>query len=807
MSIEVTMFTNVNNIGQPIYKDIYSVLDRIKSGASKDVVRSVREATDNIGRNELKKKLPAICFSGKFSKRLDDSLIEHSGIICLDFDKYNKRTEMYDDKEVLSRSKYVFSVFISPSGNGLKVLVKIPKDPLKHKNYFNALHDYFKSDHFDTTSKNISRVCYESYDPSIYINKDSATWTEVREEEYKEVSTKNPVIPIKSEEKIADILVKWWAKNFPMTEGNRNNSAFTLAMSLNEFGVSKSYASLVLSQYVDNDFTIREINGVLNNAYEKNADKFKTKFYEDVEFTDSIRSKIKSGEPKKDILHQLESSGIGGDLAESIIERIETEQNGIAFWEKNDKGVIKMIPHLFKDFLEDAGFYKFYPDGTNKYVFVKVTNNLIDNTNEDEIKDFVLDYLIEMSDKSVYNFFAERIKYFDDKFLSLLSPIDVFFISDSRDAAYLYYRNCAVQVTEDEVNHVDYIDLGGFVWKSHIIDRIYTSCEYVGSDFERFVRNVCKNDENRIDSLETTAGYLLHGYKKRSFSPAVIFNDELISDNPEGGTGKGLMINAISQIKKVVIINGKQFDSTKTFAYQLVSADTQILCFDDVKKGFNFEFLFSDITEGVTLEKKNRDAIKIPFEKSPKIAITTNYAINGKGNSFERRKWELEFFNYYKSSFTPEDEFGKMMFSDWNEDEWCQFDMYMIKCLQKYLKNGLMKSKFVNLDIRKLSAETCHEFIEYCGLINGNKPTSLFSRFDNREIVYKKDIYEEFVRYYPDFAPRSKRSISRMEFNKWLTSFAIYKEGIEPEEGRDPSGQWIRIKQNINIYVNGKLNL
>jgi hypothetical protein len=318
---------------------------------------------------------------------------------------------------------------------------------------------------------------------------------------------------------------------------------------------------------------------------------------------------------------------------------------------------------------------------------------------------------------------------------------------------------------------------------------------------------VCKNDENRIDSLETTAGYLLHGYKKRSFSPAVIFNDELISDNPEGGTGKGLMINAISQIKKVVIINGKQFDSTKTFAYQLVSADTQILCFDDVKKGFNFEFLFSDITEGVTLEKKNRDAIKIPFEKSPKIAITTNYAINGKGNSFERRKWELEFFNYYKSSFTPEDEFGKMMFSDWNEDEWCQFDMYMIKCLQKYLKNGLMKSKFVNLDIRKLSAETCHEFIEYCGLINGNKPTSLFSRFDNREIVYKKDIYEEFVRYYPDFAPRSKRSISRMEFNKWLTSFAIYKEGIEPEEGRDPSGQWIRIKQNVDIYVNGKLNL
>ena len=65
------------------------------------------------------------------------------------------------------------------------------------------------------------------------------------------------------------------------------------------------------------------------------------------------------------------------------------------------------------------------------------------------------------------------------------------------------------------------------------------------------------------------------------------------------------------------------------FAYQLVSADTQILCFDDVKKYFSFERLFSVVTEGLTLEKKNKDAIKIPFSKSPKIAITTNYAIKG----------------------------------------------------------------------------------------------------------------------------------------------------------------------------------
>lgn len=807
MSIEVTLFTNIRDINQPIYKDLGFVLDRIKNGASKELVKDVREASSNEDRNYLKSKLPAICFSGKFSKRSDDSLIEHSGVICLDFDKYSRKSDMYDDKEVLSKSKYVLSVFVSPSGNGLKVLVKIPKDPSKHKNYFNALYDYFRSDHFDRTSKNISRVCYESYDPNIYINLDSSVWTEVKEEEYREVSVKNPMIPITNEDKIIDILIKWWTKNFPMVEGSRNNSAFTLAMAFNEFGISKTNAALFLSQYSSSDFSIKEIQSVVDSAYDRHKDKHRTKFYEDIEATEDVRNRLSKGESKKEIRHQLESSGIDGDLAESIIEKIDTEQNVFKFWTKNDKGVIKIVPHLFKTFLETHGFYKFFPDSGNKHIFVKVSNNLVDNTTEEEIKDFVLDQLLTMDDKSIYNFFAERTKYFEEKFLTLLGTIDIFFISDTKDTSYIYFRNCALRITADNIEQIDYVDLGGYVWKSHVIDRMYFDNEFEGSDFQKFIHNISNNEQDRCDSLESTIGYLLHGFKKRSFSPAVILNDEVISDNPEGGTGKGLLINGVSKLKKVVIINGKQFDSTKGFAYQLVSADTQILCFDDVRKGFNFEYLFSDITEGITLEKKNKDAIKLQFEKSPKIAITTNYAITGKGNSFERRKWELELHNYYRKQFTPEDEFGRMLFDSWDEDDWLQFDIYMIHCLQKYLKHGLMKSKFVNLDIRRLSAETAHEFVEYCGLINDNKPSNLFARYANRELIYKRDIYNEFTRYYPDFAPRGKKSISRIEFNKWLQSYAVFKEGITAEEGRDQSGQWIILRKKIDPYTELKLDL
>jgi hypothetical protein len=200
--------------------------------------------------------------------------------------------------------------------------------------------------------------------------------------------------------------------------------------------------------------------------------------------------------------------------------------------------------------------------------------------------------------------------------------------------------------------------------------------------------------------------------------------------------------------------------------------------------------LFSVVTEGLTLEKKNKDAIKIPFSKSPKIVITTNYAIKGKGNSFERRKWELELKQHYNKDYTPLQEFGKLLFSDWGEEEWCRFDNYMVKNLQMYLEKGLVMSSFVNLKIRKLSAETSHDFIEWCGLIDGNPVTD---KLVMNKQIYMNDLYNDFISDNPDYAPKAKMTISRTRFYKWVISYAIFRTDHEPLQGRDMQGKWIKI--------------
>lgn len=799
---KITIFKDIKETEQPFHKSVELILQRIKEGASKDLVKKIREEKDKQRRNMLKQSLPAICFSGKFTKRLDSAIVEHSGLICLDFDGYNNQKDMLQEKERLSKDKYVYSVFISPSGNGLKALVKIPADVDQHKNYFNSLEKHFDSDYFDKTTKNVSRVCYESYDPLIYVNELSSLWEKIEETEYQEVMKyrDRPTIPITDENKIVEILLKWWDKKYGMKEGQRNNNIYVLASALNDFGVNQTLAEYIMSNYQTEDFPAHEIKRTIGSAY-SNRQNFGTKYYEDEDKVNQIKQSFRRGVSKKEIKYQLEEERLEIDNIEGVLDRIEEENAKQKFWTKSDKGAIKIMPLEFKRFLEDNGFYKFNPEGSKNYVFVRVTNNLIDHTSEKEIKDFILNYLMDEDDVSIYNYFAEQTRFFKEEFLTLLSSIDVFFIEDTQDTSYLYYRNCAVKITQDEVKHIDYIDLGGYVWKDHVIDRNFNLCEVKDCDFQQFIKNIAGGTEERIQSMYSTIGYMMHGYKNLSYCPAVILNDEVISDNPEGGTGKGLFMKGLAEMKKLVVIDGKSFNFERSFAYQLVSADTQLLCFDDVKKYFDFERLFSVVTEGLTLEKKNKDAIKIPFAKSPKISITTNYAIRGKGSSFERRKWELELAQHYTKEFTPLVEFGKHFFGEWDDNDWCQFDNFMIQCLQLYLENGLLKSTFVNLELRRLSAETSHEFVEWCGLLDGKGNDDLRKGIR----ITSNDLFFKFTQEYPDFSPKSKMSISRQRFFKWLQAYGLYKYQCKPIDGKDMNGKWIEYVNKSHYMKQGQL--
>jgi hypothetical protein len=782
---EITIFKNIKDTSTPFYRDIGFILNRIKEGKSKEVVQAIRNEKDKDKRNKLKSTLPAICFSGTFNKRNDNSLIDHSGLICLDFDGYVNKKELMAERARIILDRYVYSCFISPSGDGLKVIVKIPKDSMNHKHYFNSLGEHFASEHFDATSKNISRVCYESYDPLTYVNTNSDVWDKIVQDtkQYSTEDTLLPKIRLTKKDEIIRRLKVWWERSYGIVEGERNNNVYILASSFNDFGIDKEIALEECLFYQHEGFDHREIMTTVTSAYSK-KENFNTKFFEDVEKYDEVRNRFKNGVPKKDLRLDLRESGVEDEVIDSVLEEVEKDLALPKFWTVSEKGVIKLLHYEFKEFLEDNGYYKYSPEGSKSYVFVKVKNNLIDDTSEEEIKDFILSYVRDNAEVNVYNFFADKTRYFKEDFLNMLNPVDVYFVSDTKDTAYLYYRNCAVCVKKNSIETIDYVDLGGYVWRKQVIQRDFSVIDEFDCDYKQFIFNVSGGQEERSKTLESTIGYMLHGFKNLGYCPAVIVNDEVITENPEGGTGKGIFVNAIGKMKNLVVLDGKAFSFERSFPYQLLSTDTQVLTFDDVRKKFDFERLFSIVTEGITVEKKNKDAIKIPFDTAPKVIITTNYAIKGKGNSFERRKWEVEFSAYYNKNYTPENEFGRLLFSDWDEIEWLRFDNYMIACLQLYLSKGFVTSKFTNLDMRRLIAETTEEFVEWA---TDQQNEELFKI---NERIYGTDLYNSFVSDNSDFQKLSNRA-----FYRWVNAFVSYKFNVEPEWARDMKGKYLIIEE------------
>ena len=163
----VTIFKNVYEKNAPNYINVGKALARIRDGKSKDTITLVRE-----GDKACKLKLPVVLFSGEFTERSDEALFDHSGLIVLDFD----HIDVENSKASLATDQYVYSVWVSPSGEGLKALVRIT-NPERHRDHFRALVKYFHKQYgldVDESGVNESRACFESYDPDIVINEGAA---------------------------------------------------------------------------------------------------------------------------------------------------------------------------------------------------------------------------------------------------------------------------------------------------------------------------------------------------------------------------------------------------------------------------------------------------------------------------------------------------------------------------------------------------------------------------------------------------------------------------------------------------------
>jgi len=202
-------------------------------------------------------------------------------------------------------------------------------------------------------------------------------------------------------------------------------------------------------------------------------------------------------------------------------------------------------------------------------------------------------YLIQFQNKKkndLHELLGKAIHvYINDDKLNYYIPFEkIEFQQDTKDKVFFFFKNVFIEISKDSCQFKPYSILEGSIWRTQIIEhdiKLLSNNEFELIDnfvFAKFLKNICTIKEpNRIfdklryDSLICTIGYLLHNHKTTSNKLAVILSESNLDiEKVKGGTGKGLIMQSVGKIRKVITIDGKNFTFNSQFAFQNVELDT-----------------------------------------------------------------------------------------------------------------------------------------------------------------------------------------------------------------------------------------
>ncbi|UOK42124.1 MULTISPECIES: VapE domain-containing protein [Flavobacterium] len=270
----ITIFKNFNEVVE--HKTIHDILQEIKTGKYKPGIVYLRKSlTENKmeAYEKAKKSLPAFTPSGKFEGgRKMEFLKEYSNVIILDIDKLTSEA-LSKAKHTANQSEYTLASFISPSGNGLKILVKTDNEKANHKETFLLVQAHYENLlglEIDKSGKDITRLCFYSYDENLYHNPEATIFKSTDEQPYhaelvEASQQETETTTVSNYEAVYNHCVKFTEKKVQFVNGSRNVFVHQLACNLNRKAVPLELAL----NYIQNDFGYdeKEVAQTVNSAY------------------------------------------------------------------------------------------------------------------------------------------------------------------------------------------------------------------------------------------------------------------------------------------------------------------------------------------------------------------------------------------------------------------------------------------------------------------------------------------------------------------------------------------------------------
>ncbi|MDC0126102.1 DUF3987 domain-containing protein [Flavobacteriaceae bacterium] len=286
---KTTMFLNFRD--SKGNHELVKVLNAIKDGKFSKEIDQLREADSEEEKGRIKNSLLAFTPSVELNTgRTFTEGDSYSSIIHLDYDKLEDVTGALKKIKALD---YTYSCFVSPSGNGIKVFVRVSNKMEQHEDAFNTLKSYYDKAvgvEYDKSIKDLCRLCFVSSDPNLYINEESEVF------DYTTISmTRTP-----------EELWEYTSRKETFTVGNRNNFIFTFACNTNRYGLNIEEVQSYCSSYTDSTLTYSEIEKTIRSAYENNTSQFAE--MQSVQFVQSCSKEDKSPMIPEEVYENLPST-------------------------------------------------------------------------------------------------------------------------------------------------------------------------------------------------------------------------------------------------------------------------------------------------------------------------------------------------------------------------------------------------------------------------------------------------------------------------------------------------------------------
>ncbi len=163
----------------PLASNIVDELNDIGNGKYFKEITICRDlyTKDKTSYSKAKLGLPALTFSGNFNgAHKKENLIDYSHFIIIDIDNLDPET-IKSKKYLLFKNDFVSSIWLSPSGYGLKALINVASSPEMHKYAFDSIAKYLYLNfdiQADKSGSDICRLCFVSYDPDILMKEASS---------------------------------------------------------------------------------------------------------------------------------------------------------------------------------------------------------------------------------------------------------------------------------------------------------------------------------------------------------------------------------------------------------------------------------------------------------------------------------------------------------------------------------------------------------------------------------------------------------------------------------------------------------